>query len=64
MAPCSVLMELTGQTCDRMSELTDDELVGVLRAARRVQSWQAALELEAVSELAARRLAPPAPAAR
>ena len=59
MAPCSVLAELTGQTRDRMSELTDDELVGVLRAARRVQSWQAALELEAVSELAARRLAEP-----
>jgi len=60
MAPCSVLAELTGQARDRMSELTDDELVGVLRAARRVQSWQAALELEAVSELAARRLAEPA----
>ena len=60
MAPCSVLAELTGQTRDRMSELTDDELVGVLRATRRVQSWQAALELEAVSELAARRLAEPA----
>jgi hypothetical protein len=59
MAPCSVLAELTGQTRDRMSELTDDELVGVLRATRRVQSWQAALELEAVSELAARRLAEP-----
>ena len=60
MAPCSVLAELTGQARDRMSELTDDELVGVLRATRRVQSWQAALELEAVSELAARRLAEPA----
>jgi hypothetical protein len=60
MGPCSVLAELTGQARDRMSELTDDELVGVLRAARRVQSWQAALELEAVSELAARRLAEPA----
>ena len=60
MAPCSVLAELAGQTADRMGELTDDELVGVLRAARRVQSWQAALELEAVSELAARRLAEPA----
>jgi Domain of unknown function (DUF222) len=59
MAPCSVLAELTGQARDRMSELTDDELVGVLRATRRVQSWQAALELEAVSELAARRLAEP-----
>ncbi len=32
----------------------------MLCAARRVQSWQAALELEAVSELTSRRLAEPA----
>ncbi len=36
--------------------LSDDELVGVLRAARRLSSWQAALELRAISELDARRL--------
>ena len=60
MTPSSVLAELTGQSHDRMSELTDDELIGVLCAARRVQSWQAALELEAVSELTSRRLAEPA----
>jgi hypothetical protein len=57
LAPCSVLAELTGQAAGRMAELTDDELVGVMRAARRVQSWQVALELGAVRELAARRLA-------
>jgi hypothetical protein len=60
LVPCSVLAELTGQSRDRMAGLTDDELVGLLRAARRVQSWQAALELEAVNELAARRRAEPA----
>ncbi len=60
MTPSSVLAELTGQSHDRMAELTDDELIGVLCGARRVQSWQAALELEAVSELTSRRLAEPA----
>lgn len=60
MAPCSVLAELTGQARGRMGELSDGELIGVLRAARRVRSWQAAVELQAVSELTARRLAEPA----
>ena len=54
MTPCSVLAELTGQARGRMAELSDDELIGVLRAARRVQSWQAAVELAAGSELTAR----------
>src|SRR5258708_21845782 len=35
MTPCSVLAELTGQARGRMGELSDDELIGVLRAARR-----------------------------
>jgi hypothetical protein len=56
LAPCSVLAELTGQARGQMAELTDDELVGVMQAARRVQSWQAALELQAVHELTVRRL--------
>src|SRR6266705_1049921 len=38
-----------------LPELSDDELVGVLLAARRLSSWQAALELTAVSELDGRR---------
>ncbi len=59
LAPCSVLAELTGQARDRMGELSDDELVGIMLAARRVASWQTALELEAVNELAARRMAEP-----
>ncbi len=56
MAPCSVLAELTGQALEAGPErLSDDELVGVMRAARRVASWQAAVELAAVEELTARR---------
>jgi hypothetical protein len=35
--------------------LSDDELVGVLCAARRLSSWQAELELAVVAELDARR---------
>src|SRR5712691_3467276 len=50
---------LAGFTAEARSEglgmLSDDELIGVLRAARRMCSWQAALELEAVAELGARR---------
>lgn len=59
-APCSVLAELTGQALEAgVGRLTDDELVGVLRAARRVVSWQQAAELAAVAELAERRAAEP-----
>jgi hypothetical protein len=58
--PCSVLAELTGQALEAgVGRLTDDELVGVLRAARRVASWQQAVELAAVAELAKRRAAEP-----
>src|SRR5262249_40582086 len=38
--------------------LSDDELIGVLGAARRLGSWQAELELAAVAELDARRADP------
>lgn len=58
MPPCSVLAELTGQALEAgLERLTDDELVGVLRAARRVVSWQSAVELAAVEELVSRRRA-------
>ena len=61
MAPCSVLAELTGQALEAgYGRLSDDELIGVLRAARRVVSWQQAVELAAVAELTARRAAEPA----
>jgi hypothetical protein len=42
---------------DGLGRLTDDELVGVLRAARRLASWAAALELAAAGDLYARRVA-------
>ena len=41
-----------------LSKLSDDELVGVMAAARRGASRQAALELATISELAARRAGP------
>ena len=41
-----------------LGALSDDELIGVLGAARRLGSWQAGLELAAVAELDARRAGP------
>src|SRR5271166_3838838 len=40
-----------------LGQLSDDELVGVLCAARRLSSWQAAMEFRAVAELDSRRKA-------
>jgi hypothetical protein len=48
----------------RLAELDDDELIGVLRAWRRLESWCSAGTLAAIAELARRRPAertPPAP---
>src|SRR5215469_10588998 len=51
---------LAGLTADRheagLGRLTDDELIGVLRAARRLASWSASLELAAVGDLMRRRV--------
>jgi hypothetical protein len=41
-----------------LGALTDDELIGVLAAARRARSWQAERELAATGELDARRAGP------
>jgi hypothetical protein len=58
LAPDSVLAELTSDSVAAgLGQLTDDALVGVLRAARRVASWQDAIQLQAVIELDARRRA-------
>jgi hypothetical protein len=46
---------ITGALDRDLAGLSDDELVGVLLAARRVSSWQEALELTAISELDGRR---------
>jgi hypothetical protein len=52
---------LAGLARDRwaggLAALSDDELIGVLIAARRLASWAAAMELAAVGELWARRTA-------
>jgi hypothetical protein len=42
---------------DGLGRLSDDELVGLLRAARRLASWAAALELAAARDLWRRRTA-------
>ena len=42
---------------DGLAVLSDDELIGVLSAARRLASWAAALELAAVAGLGSRRAA-------
>ncbi len=56
MAPGPVLACLAGDRWEAgLGSLTDDELIGALRAARRVGSWVAAMELAMVSDLAARR---------
>ena len=46
-----------GAWADGLGRLTDDELVGVLRAARRLASWAGALELAAAGDLFRRRMA-------
>ncbi len=57
MLPGPVLAAFSQNAIDSgFAPLSDDELVGVLRATRRLSSWQAALELRAISELDARRL--------
>ncbi|MGN6793184.1 MAG: hypothetical protein ACTHJW_12445 [Streptosporangiaceae bacterium] len=56
LIPGPVLSSFSQDTVDSgLGSLEDDELVGVLRAARRLASWQAAVELRAVGELDARR---------
>jgi hypothetical protein len=40
-----------------LGRVTDDELIGVLRAARRLTSWAAGMELDAAGELWRRRAA-------
>ena len=48
----------------RPAELTDDELIGVLRAWRRLESWSSAGTLAAAAELARRRPGDQTPVAR
>ena len=56
MPPGAVLASLADQVWrDGLDGVNDDELTGVLQAAHRLGAWSAALQLSAVSELAARR---------
>lgn len=58
LEPGPVLAGLAAQAWDGgLAALSDDELIGVMCAARRVCSWQTALEFAAVAELDARRMA-------
>jgi hypothetical protein len=58
LAPSPALAGFTNDAwCDGLGSLTDDELIGVMRAWHRLQSWGCAGELAAVAELAARRAA-------
>jgi hypothetical protein len=57
MAPDEVLAGFAADAIsDGLGQLSDDELVGLLGTARRLSSWQAAVEIKAVAELDARRL--------
>jgi hypothetical protein len=56
LPPGPVLAGLAGDRWQAgLGRLTDDELIGVLRAARRLASWAAAMELAAVGDLWRRR---------
>ena len=56
MSPGPVLAGLADRVWrDGLDGLDDDELTGILKAAQRLGAWAAALELSAVSGLAARR---------
>ena len=56
MSPGPVLAGLADRVWrDGLDGLDDDELTGILQAAQRLGAWAAALELSAVSGLAARR---------
>jgi hypothetical protein len=58
MPPGAVLAgRAEGAWADGLGRLSDDELVGVLRAARRLASWAGALELAAAGDLWRRRTA-------
>jgi len=55
LEPGPVLAGFAADADAELPALSDDELVGVVRAWRRLSSWTAARELAAVSELLSRR---------
>ncbi len=56
----SVVHVLTGEDGTGLAALSDDQLVGIIAAARRLESRAAWMQLAAVAEFAARRPANPA----
>src|SRR5215469_14876576 len=57
LAPGQVLAGFAGEAFEAgFSRLSDDALVGLLCAARRLEAWQAAVEFTAIAELDRRRL--------
>jgi len=58
LAPGPVLAGLAGDMAAAgLGRCSDDELIGLVRAGRRLASWSASLELSAAGELMARRVA-------
>ncbi|MGD0685004.1 MAG: hypothetical protein ABSA03_07775, partial [Streptosporangiaceae bacterium] len=57
LAPGAALAAAADTAATGLAALNDDELVGLLCAARRLTSWAASVELRAVSGLAGRRAA-------
>jgi len=58
LPPGPVLARFAADAWDSgLARLSDDELIGVLRAARRLTSWATALELAAAGDLWRRRVA-------
>jgi len=58
LAPGPVLAGLASEAATAgLGLCSDDELIGVLRAGRRLASWSASVELSAAGELMARRVA-------
>src|SRR5262245_57410137 len=57
LTPGGALAGCTGHALDGgLGALSDDALVGLLRACRRIEAWQSGIELAAVAELDRRRL--------
>ena len=57
LAPGPALAGLADQAAAGLGRCSDDELIGLVRAGRRLASWSASLELSAAGELMARRMA-------
>jgi hypothetical protein len=56
LRPNPVLAALTEQACSDLSRLTDNQLIGALRAARRLENRAHYLQTQAIAEFARRRL--------